>query len=235
MEEILFTSDLHFNHVTMVSPAHGGRGWRPFSTVEEMNECLIERWNSVVGVNSHVWLLGDVGMGSPEEFFPLVERLNGRKHLVSGNHDQVWDFHQRGYEHQATWLRFFETIHTTVRLKFGKHRSTEVLLFHLPYDNDHTLTTRYEPYRLRDREIPLLHGHVHDSWKLRRTPHKKTLQINVGVDVWDWTPVGLSQLLPVLRGQITDDDFVTGQASSSGTRSAPSLSEAPMSAQQPAS
>ena len=55
---IYFTSDLHFWHKNAVLYTN-----RPFGTVEEMNEKLIEYWNSTVHKNDEVYILGDVTMG----------------------------------------------------------------------------------------------------------------------------------------------------------------------------
>ena len=52
-----------------------------------MNEYIINKWNSIVTENDVVYHLGDVGFVSTEELKQLVERLNGTKILIRGNHD----------------------------------------------------------------------------------------------------------------------------------------------------
>lgn len=79
---IFFTADLHFGHERIVE-FHPSRG----STVEEMNETLVERWNSVVQRGDEVWVLGDFAMGRLDDSLKFFHRLAGSKHLVSGNHD----------------------------------------------------------------------------------------------------------------------------------------------------
>ncbi len=53
----------------------------------EMNEYIIQKWNSVVKKDDTVYHLGDVGFGSLEEVKGLIEKLNGTKILLRGNHD----------------------------------------------------------------------------------------------------------------------------------------------------
>ena len=61
------------------------RGSR-FSSVEEMDEHMIEQWNSVVRPGDKVYHLGDVFI---EDGHKALKRLNGHKRLILGNHDNV--------------------------------------------------------------------------------------------------------------------------------------------------
>ena len=75
-----FTADTHFGHENIIRYCD-----RPFSSVEDMDETMIENWNAVVGPGDHVWHVGDFAFSDkPERYF---RRLNGQKHLVLGNHD----------------------------------------------------------------------------------------------------------------------------------------------------
>ena len=109
---IFVISDTHFGHANILTFKnldfshicnHGILGWecglcadegvvvpkkliRPgFSSVEEMDEHMVERWNAVVKPSDHVYHLGDVAMKRPD--LKIVKRLNGHKRLVFGNHD----------------------------------------------------------------------------------------------------------------------------------------------------
>src|SRR3954465_11807042 len=77
-----FTSDTHFgdHRVLNIRP-------RPFGSVDEMNQVIIERWNSRVGKRDVVWHLGDFASNT-EIARSILCRLNGRKHLVTGNIDR---------------------------------------------------------------------------------------------------------------------------------------------------
>lgn len=86
-----FTSDLHFGHKNIIKYCG-----RPFASVEEMNEALVENWNAVVVPDDEVWNLGDVTLGiSPGKARQYLRRLRGRHHLICGNHEEVgrrlWD------------------------------------------------------------------------------------------------------------------------------------------------
>jgi calcineurin-like phosphoesterase family protein len=59
----------------------------------------------------------------------------------------------------------------------------EVLVCHLPYQGDSGETERYAKFRPVDEGMWLLHGHVHEKWR------QQGRMVNVGVDVWDFTPV----------------------------------------------
>jgi len=77
---IFFTSDTHFGHKNILKYCN-----RPFVNVEEMDEVMIERWNGRIGKNDSVYHLGDFSFSSnPKTYF---ERLNGKKILIIGNHD----------------------------------------------------------------------------------------------------------------------------------------------------
>ena len=75
-----FISDLHFGHYNIIRYCN-----RPFSCVEEMDEQIIERWNKKVKPEDTVYILGDLALSKSK--LQLVERLNGEKHLIIGNHD----------------------------------------------------------------------------------------------------------------------------------------------------
>lgn len=58
---------------------------RTFQSVVEMDETIIENWNSVVSEDDIVYILGDFGAFNNEQ--DILKRLNGTKYLVKGNHD----------------------------------------------------------------------------------------------------------------------------------------------------
>jgi calcineurin-like phosphoesterase family protein len=80
-----FTSDTHFSHKNIMKfcPAT-----RPYQSVKEMNEHLIESWNSVVGPDDVIHHLGDFTFSHDKyEIDMLFKALNGKKILYIGNHD----------------------------------------------------------------------------------------------------------------------------------------------------
>ena len=118
MSETWIISDTHFNHNKdfILQP-------RNFSTVEEMNEKIIERWNSVVQPNDTIYHLGDMTMGDIDAAVPLIARLNGKINLAIGNHDTNARLKTFG------WLSNITDIQFGYRLKIGKYT---YLLTHYP-------------------------------------------------------------------------------------------------------
>lgn len=183
MSEIWFTADTHFGHQAMSAE---GKGWRPFTTTAEHDARLMHEWNTMVRPHDQVWHLGDVGMGPSSRTLAIVSKLHGTKHLIAGNHDPVWPGHRDAHKYQRAWLEAFTSVQPFARRRVGK---IEFLMSHFPYAGDHTETDRFEWFRLRDSGAWLVHGHVHGAWK------RNDRQVNVGVDVWNWRPINLSELL----------------------------------------
>lgn len=85
-----FISDTHFFHANILKfQSKEGRPLRPFNTIEEMHETMVERWNSVVKDGDNVYHLGDVTFKYDGAFNNLMSRLKGRKRLTLGNHDRI--------------------------------------------------------------------------------------------------------------------------------------------------
>ena len=169
-----FTSDHHFGHKNII-----GYCDRPFDSVEEMNEALVENWNRLVQSIDTVVYLGDFSLKSAimEQFAP---RLNGRKILVAGNHNSCHPSNHSGHwKNVALYRKYFDEV-------VDEYEWQEFLLHHMPYydDEDH----RFPEYRPFNNGKILLHGHVHQRW-ITNGP-----QINVGVDVWDYMPVSEEQV-----------------------------------------
>lgn len=80
-EHLYFTSDTHFFHRAMVER-------RGFSSIDQMNDALINNWNHVVPPTGVVIHLGDVSFGGTVNTVSVLGQLNGRIHLVQGNHDR---------------------------------------------------------------------------------------------------------------------------------------------------
>jgi calcineurin-like phosphoesterase family protein len=185
MSTIWFTADSHFGHEAIIRHCD-----RPFTSVEEMDEALIDKWNAVVGKNDIVYHLGDVGFSNDTHTLECVSRLRGHKRLISGNHDPVHPRHRKSAGRQRTWMQFFESVSPFEQVKIGSH---EVMLSHFPYVGDHTEGDRFAQFRLRDEGLFLLHGHVHTAWLMQGR------QLNVGVDVNDFEPVPLDAVTEIVR------------------------------------
>lgn len=97
MSKIFFSSDLHFQHDRILT-------WRTqFTSTEEHDETIIERWNVEVQPQDRVYLLGDVALGSAVTARTLLDRLNGQIFLIRGNHDRVAE--HRLCRERFVWIR----------------------------------------------------------------------------------------------------------------------------------
>jgi calcineurin-like phosphoesterase family protein len=102
-----FASDHHFGHANILTFTDSqGKPTRVFDSVDAMNEHMIDRHNSVVKNGDTVWFLGDVVIN--RRFLPLIQRLNGRKRLVMGNHDifKNKDYYAAGFEDLHAFRKF---------------------------------------------------------------------------------------------------------------------------------
>lgn len=179
-KEVFFSSDLHFGHKNVAEQ------WRPFGDVDTMNEVLIENWNNVVAPGDEVWLLGDAVMGTFTENVHLLGRLNGKIRLIPGNHDRVHPAYGEKRPHKiAEFTELYARYVTIAPLVVEKYGFR---MCHFPSSGDHTEEERYTEYRPADDGKILLHGHVHNLWKVNGR------QINAGVDVWDFRPVHLDDI-----------------------------------------
>lgn len=188
---VWFTSDLHFGHARLLELS-APRGAR-FSNVDDMNAHLVRAWNDAVQPEDTVWVLGDVDMHGKPGSLGLVGQLAGTKLLVSGNHDACWAGFANGWKAREKYLAAgFEAVldfaATTLPSLDPQARATKVLLSHFPYEGDSHEADRYLQYRLPDEGRTLIHGHVHEAFRERRT-ERGTWQINAGTDWWDYTPV----------------------------------------------
>ena len=92
---IFMIADTHFWHRNVIHYCT-----RPFQDVEEMNETLVRNWNSAVKQKQQVFMLGDFSLSSKADTIAIGQRLNGRKTLILGNHDQssLKTYYEAGFE-----------------------------------------------------------------------------------------------------------------------------------------
>jgi calcineurin-like phosphoesterase family protein len=164
----MFTSDLHFGHRNVINYCD-----RPWKDKDEMNEGLVKLWNEQVNPQDEVWVLGDFSL-SPKMVLQFVNRLNGKKKIVLGNHDAPFEFDRRpkAAKMREKYLKDFETVEMDGELTLKN--GVKVLLKHFPYSLDYD--QRYRQHRMEDKGEWLLHGHLHGKYV------KSGKQIDVGVD-----------------------------------------------------
>ena len=110
MRDVWIISDTHFHHKNILGfEDKDGKKFRGdlFSSVEEMDEYMVDRWNSVVKDCDIVYHLGDVMLGPKDKFKELWPRLKGSKRLVVGNHDDVKFMVQGGFFKKVSMWRMF--------------------------------------------------------------------------------------------------------------------------------
>lgn len=180
-----FTSDLHFGHKAIIDFCH-----RPFNSVEEMNEALLENYNSHVGYGDTVCFVGDIFFGSQAWAKELLGRMHGEKILVRGNHDR---------KSRAMAKLGFDLVVKELVMDWA---GCPVRVCHYPWkklnggewetmgrEGDHRHVgwhPRYSPVEI------LLHGHTHEM--TRRSGN----MIHVGVDAWDYRPASREEILKLI-------------------------------------
>jgi calcineurin-like phosphoesterase family protein len=172
------TADLHFGHARICE--YTGR---PFTSVDTMNDWLIDAWNELVDPDDEVWVLGDVALGRITETLPLVNELNGTRHLLIGNHDRPFEAGPRRpeWQHRYREVGFSSISHGSLELDLGLPEP--VLACHFPYEGDSQGEERFEELRPADLGQRLVHGHTHGQYRRRGR------MIDVGVDAWGGRPV----------------------------------------------
>lgn len=165
-----------------------------FGSLEEMNEQLIENHNSVVAPLDHVIILGDVVMGKRGESLPLIERMNGRKTLVLGNHDYPHPCNPEKVIDKWTevYSELFITMQTGMKIDLG---FMHAWASHFPAARmDHTEEIRYESFRPNYHWLagmPIIHGHLHCE-----EIHIAPRHVHVGIDA-DYTSYGVKRYHPI--------------------------------------
>lgn len=183
--KIFFTGCTHFDHANIIRLAG-----RPFASVTEMNEALVERWNAKVGENDRVYHLGDVAWGP---IAPWMTRLNGQKVVVLGNHDDDAEINRAvGRDTGIISVTNYAEI---------KAAGSRLVLFHYPIDD----------WNGRWRGSIHLHCHTHAS-EFRNPnlpcvdasalslpnnfpPDISCNRFNVGVDATGFAPVSLEEII----------------------------------------
>ncbi|MCR5206635.1 MAG: metallophosphoesterase family protein [Lachnospiraceae bacterium] len=142
-----YIADLHFFHGNMNSRMDK----RGFGSVEEMNEYMIQKWNSRIRQNDDIVVLGDFSLGKGEETNGILRRLNGRKFLIEGNHDRF--LNDRKFDKKLFhWIKPYEEM---------KDNKRKVVLSHYPI---FCYNGQYRLNKEGDAKTYMLFGHVHNTF-----------------------------------------------------------------------
>lgn len=178
---IFFTSDTHFNHANVIEFCD-----RPYDSVEQMNEDMVDKWNSVVGPNDIVYHLGDVGLGNASKYEKYIRALNGYRVLVIGNHDNT--------KQKMLDIGFHRVCDQDyVQVQDGP--TAKVLwLAHIPSFNESDKRKLERPEPIIEYDLELC-GHVHTGWTVNVSDDLTKYIVNVGVDVHGMTPISVGTVL----------------------------------------
>ncbi len=172
-DHIWFTADHHFGHRNVIEYSK-----RPFSSVEEMNETMITRWNEKVGKEDTVYHLGDFALMSSGKVRQLVARLNGKIHLISGNHESS----ARDAGECFAWIKDYEEL--TVSDADAHKGERFIVLFH--YAMRVWNASHYGTWHL--------YGHSHGE-----LPDDETsLSFDVGVDCHNFYPLSYNDVKAIM-------------------------------------
>ncbi len=171
MSDHFFTSDTHFGHTGILR--HCAKT-RPFKDAKEMDEAMIHNWNARVKPNDTVWHLGDFCWDTVDPF-AIRTRLNGKIHIVWGNHDK----NTRRNSH------LFESSHELVEIKSNGQK---IVLCHYAmqvWNGSHKGSWH-------------LYGHSHGT--LATNPF--SLSMDVGVDCHGMAPISFRQVAYIMSQKI---------------------------------
>ncbi len=175
MNTIFFTSDHHFGHANIIRFCN-----RPFETVEQMNQVMIERWNEKVKANDMVYHLEDLGLTNRENMAEIIDQLNGKIHLVTGNHEGAALSNKKKFQ----WVKdYYELKVKDETLKNGVQQ--RIILFH---------------YAMR-----VWNGSHRGTWQLYGHSHgelpdlQDQLAFDVGVDSHDFYPISYEEVKAIMK------------------------------------
>lgn len=191
--KIYIISDTHFFHYNIIEYCHRG-----FSDEYHMNEKIITNWNSIVTQDDVVFHLGDLSAGLSGrqlELKNIIGKLNGKIHLIRGNHDHLSEEEYLDYGIKS--VSDYKVIDKT-------------LLVHYPLDGP---CTKYTPIVDVYKEIYndfnceyLFHGHSH------HVPDAKLNAFNASVDINNFKPLLVDDIFEkVFNRNITQQEYIREQ------------------------
>lgn len=193
MKKLYFTSDWHIGHKNVLEFDQ-----RPFKDLDEMHEALIKNFNMLVPDHGITYFLGDMGLCSAGLLKSVIDRLNGTKVLVRGNHDG-----NMGTMYNAG----FDVVIDKAQITLGK---TIITMSHCPLygvyredttgmrnsdgtENWHGEEKHKNRFSFPDFGQVHLHGHIHspNGGKSQRILGN---QMDVGVPANKYKPVSIDQV-----------------------------------------
>ena len=191
MSNIWFTSDTHFCHDKdfIYTP-------RGVSTVDEMNEAIVERWNKVVQPNDTVYHLGDIALKDTTAAIKFINALNGNIIWFLGNHDspnRVREVLENCPNVKLHRDRYATTMEFTVF-----DQKLKIYLSHYRTDTSNFDSKHFS------RHVFNFHGHTHqtNNWKDPLNPYV----YHVGLDSHNMTPVHVEEAITDIKQRVKELD-----------------------------
>lgn len=177
-----FTSDLHLGHDKQF--IWGPRG---FNSIQEMNETIVNRWNTVVDVYDTVYVLGDLMLGDNKIGVNYLNQLNGMLCVIRGNHDTNTriDLYERDCAN----------IIEVCDARYLKHGKYHFYITHYP-----CLTGNLEKESLTQMTLNL-HGHTHSQKKFF---YDLPYCYNVGMDAHNCTPINIEEIIEDMKNKVEE-------------------------------
>ena len=172
-DKVWFTSDLHFWHKNICKYCD-----RPYESVEEMNEGIIQNWNSVVQEDDVVFVLGDLGFCGIEKLRLLISQLKGNIFLIQGNHDSDKVVNKL-YE-EGLIKDYFKLLEVTI-VNDEECPNQQLTLCHFPMIDWYN----------KEKGAWMIHGHQH---QLPETPSCSPKHYDIGLDKNGMIPISFEQL-----------------------------------------
>lgn len=166
-----FTADTHFSHEKILRLAN-----RPFHSLTDMEDSIIKNWNNKVMKSDDIFIIGDfMYRGNGLEANKILKRLNGKKYLVTGNH-----------ENYLKDSAFDSTLFMWIKDYYSfKENKQKYVLFHYPI-------LEWDGYYSGAIH---LYGHVHNNNTVKFKSLLGPKAINVGMDVNNFTPLSQKEIL----------------------------------------
>lgn len=199
--KIWFTSDLHKGHKNIVKFQKERKSIMGITDdmtdteiLKKHDEWIINMWNMTVGKHDHVYILGDLSFDTPEETVKFLGKLNGKKHLIIGNHDKSC----KGLEN------YFESVSQIKEFPIKKHQynfleeNIYLVLCHFPM----------VAWNRRLHGAFHLHGHTHSSL-CDVNIQSEELRVDIGLDskLANYGLVSLEQVYHFMKDKIKDKGF----------------------------
>jgi calcineurin-like phosphoesterase family protein len=169
-----FTSDWHLGHANIIKHCY-----RPFNTVEEMDDTIINNINAVVAENDTLWVMGDITYKSCNHIENYRRRIKCKNiHVIFGNHDK---------KIKGALRRIFTSAEHYQEISIDKQT---IILFHYPitvWDKAH-----HNSWHLFGHS----HGN-HTKWREEHMPN--SLSFDIGVDCHDFKPLSFEQIKKIME------------------------------------